>query len=134
MDLLATEQVGRLAVIVDHYPQVFPVNYRLDVPFVVFRTATDSPLGSSHLKNVGFEVDHIDPTTRTGWSVLIQGMGEDTSSRRPDTVSEHAQLLGVTSWIAGSKPRLIRIIPAQVTGRRITHADTIWPDSDVGFL
>jgi nitroimidazol reductase NimA-like FMN-containing flavoprotein (pyridoxamine 5'-phosphate oxidase superfamily) len=120
---LATEEVGRLAVVVDHYPQIFPVNYRLDDTIVVFRTAIDSPLLESHLHNVGFEVDHLDPVTRTGWSVLVQGMGEDISTRRPDLVSDRAQSLGVEPWVEGPKPRLIRIIPAKITGRRIPAHD-----------
>jgi len=83
LDLLATEQVGRLAVVVDLYPQVFPVNYRLDDFVVAFRTHIGTKLLAANHANVGFEVDHLDPVSRSGWSVLIQGMAEDTS---PTTV------------------------------------------------
>jgi nitroimidazol reductase NimA-like FMN-containing flavoprotein (pyridoxamine 5'-phosphate oxidase superfamily) len=119
MDLLATEQVGRLAVVVGLYPQVFPVNYRLDEWVVVFRTHVGTKLGAAHHNNVAFEVDHIDPVTQTGWSVLVQGMAEDIDGHRPGPVTERSEQLEINPWTGGDQPRLVRIIPAHVTGRRI---------------
>ncbi len=37
-DLLAQTNVGRLAVLVDGHPDIFPVNYVLDGDSIVFRT------------------------------------------------------------------------------------------------
>lgn len=36
--LLASQQIGRLGVMGEHYPLIFPVNYALDDGVVVFRT------------------------------------------------------------------------------------------------
>ncbi len=134
MALLAGAQVGRLAVMVGHYPQVFPVNYRLDDSVVVFRSNVGTKLLAAHHNNVAFEVDHIDPVTRTGWSVLVQGMAEDIVDQRPDTVTERSEALGVQPWTGGYRPRLVRVIPVHVTGRRIVGLDTGWAEDDRGYL
>jgi nitroimidazol reductase NimA-like FMN-containing flavoprotein (pyridoxamine 5'-phosphate oxidase superfamily) len=120
MQLLATQDIGRLAVMVEHYPQVFPVNYRLDGDIVVFRTHVGTKLLAAHHNNVAFEVDHLDPATRSGWSVLIQGMAEDIEGKRPGPVTERSHQLDIQPWAPGDKPRLVRIIPAKTTGRRIS--------------
>ena len=103
---------------VNHYPQVFVVNYRLDDFIVVFRTHAGTKLDAANHANISFQVDHIDETTRTGWSVLIQGMAEDVTDRVADPITERSRDLGVQPWVPGDKPRLVRIIPAHITGRR----------------
>jgi nitroimidazol reductase NimA-like FMN-containing flavoprotein (pyridoxamine 5'-phosphate oxidase superfamily) len=125
MRLLGTEQIGRLAVMVGHYPEIFPVNYRLDDFVVVYRTRLGTKLSDAHHQNIGFEVDHLDPVTRTGWSVLIRGMAEDIAARAPDAVTRRTQSLDVQSW-TDDDGWLVRIIPAYVTGRRIVPADLGW--------
>jgi nitroimidazol reductase NimA-like FMN-containing flavoprotein (pyridoxamine 5'-phosphate oxidase superfamily) len=37
-ELLATQRVGRVAVIVGHYPLVFPVKYAVDDKKILYRT------------------------------------------------------------------------------------------------
>lgn len=43
-DLLRGVSVGHLAVLVDGYPEVFPVNYKVDQQSVVFRTGEGAKL------------------------------------------------------------------------------------------
>jgi uncharacterized protein len=57
LNLLATAQVGRLALLVDGRPEILPVNYALDGDAVQFRTAEDSVLTNAALTEVAFEVD-----------------------------------------------------------------------------
>ena len=133
MDLLATKDVGHLAVMIGYYPQVFTVNYRLDDFVVVFRTQVGTKLAAAHHHNVGFHVDHVDAVTRTGWSVLVQGMAEDIGERRDDD-ARRARHLGVQPWVGGDRPRLVRIIPAHVSGRRLRREHVEWPDSGAGYL
>ena len=129
LDRLARKRLGRLAVVVDHYPQVFPVNYRLDDYVVVFRTHLGTKLLAANHANVGFQVDHVDEITRSGWSVLIQGMAEDVSDRRNDPITERGRALGVDSWAPGEQSRIVRIIPAHMTGRQITPGElSDWSD------
>jgi hypothetical protein len=64
---------------------------------------------------VGFEVDRIDEAHRDGWSVLVQGPAHHVSQE------ETARLTGtdVTPWAGGDRQLYVRIIPSQITGRRI---------------
>src|SRR5690606_4123134 len=75
--LLATEDVGRLAIVDGSTPLVFPVNYALDGDAVVFRTVPGTKLALGPRGAVSFEVDAIDRTARTGWSVLVVGHLEE---------------------------------------------------------
>src|SRR5438270_13114062 len=78
--LLASHQVGRLAVAYDGHPDVFPVNYVLDGEHVVFRTAEGSKLRGAEREPLAFEVDDIDLTSQTAWSVVVHGVGQRMTS------------------------------------------------------
>src|SRR5947209_13965495 len=74
--LLAAHNFGRLAVAMET-PVIRPVNYMFDESSqsVVFRTAEGSKFHALLLStNAAFEIDGIDPGSRTGWSVIIVGM------------------------------------------------------------
>jgi nitroimidazol reductase NimA-like FMN-containing flavoprotein (pyridoxamine 5'-phosphate oxidase superfamily) len=131
---LAQMEIGRLAVVFGHYPQIFPVNYRMDEHIVVFRTRPGTKLTAAHGKNVAFEVDYLDPVHHTGWSVSVQGMAEDVTDHRHDTVIERTEALGVEPWAGGPRSRLVRIIPAHITGRRITDPLHGWSTDGRGYL
>ena len=64
--LLSTQQVGRIAVVVGHYPLVFPVNYAVVEKAIVFRTGVGEKLWAIHRSNVTFEVDELDTVARSG--------------------------------------------------------------------
>jgi hypothetical protein len=134
LERLASERTGRLAVVVDHYPQIFCVNYVLDDFVVVFRTHVGSHLLAAHHTNIGFEVDHLDPATRLGWTVLIQGMAEDVTDRPRDATTERGKQLDIQPWAPGDKPRILRIIPAKITGRELLPGDPFWATDDRGYL
>jgi uncharacterized protein len=131
---VATQRVGRLAVMVNHYPQVFCVNYVLDDFIVVFRTHLGSTLLGAHHTNVGFEVDHLDHDEHRGWSVLIQGMAEDVTDRTEDAITDRSRGLDVAPWAPGDKPRILRVIPARITGREIVASDSLWATDGRGYL
>src|ERR1700745_2183202 len=76
LNLLASNSFGRLAVAMDA-PVIRPVHYGLDerAPSVVFRTADGSKFHAMLVNgNAAFEIDGIDQSSRTGWSVIIVGM------------------------------------------------------------
>jgi nitroimidazol reductase NimA-like FMN-containing flavoprotein (pyridoxamine 5'-phosphate oxidase superfamily) len=64
LNLLATAQVGRVALLIEGRPEILPVNYALDGDAVLFRTAEGSVLTKAALTEVAFEVDHVDGSTR----------------------------------------------------------------------
>ncbi|HEX6419474.1 MAG TPA: pyridoxamine 5'-phosphate oxidase family protein [Acidimicrobiales bacterium] len=116
--LLATDDVGRLAIVDGGTPLVFPVNYALDGEAVVFRTAPGTKLAAGPRGAVSFEVDAIDRTTRTGWSVLVVGHLEEVDRFDAATL-ERVRTLPVEPWSGGDTPHWMRLVPKRVTGRRI---------------
>jgi uncharacterized protein len=115
--LLSGERLGRVAVVDDQGPIVFLVNFVLDRNMVVFRTDEGTKLdAAARGSRVAFEIDGMDEAARSGWSVLVRG--EATEVTDP---AELARLrkLRLTPWAPGAKTHYVRILPAQLTGRRI---------------
>ena len=85
--LLAREHLGRVAVVDDRGPVVFPVNFVLDRHMVVFRTDEGTKLDAAcRGSRVAFEVDGTDTAAHTGWSVLVRGEAIEVT----DPASWHA--------------------------------------------
>jgi len=119
-ELLSGERLGRVAVVDDQGPVIFPVNFVLDRHMVVFRTDEGTKLGTAARGGrVAFEVDGADEAAHTGWSVVVRG--EATEVTDP---AELARLRKrrVSPWAPGAKSRYVRILPAKLTGRRISAA------------
>jgi nitroimidazol reductase NimA-like FMN-containing flavoprotein (pyridoxamine 5'-phosphate oxidase superfamily) len=116
--LLGTEPVGRLGVLVDSAPEIYPVNHAVDGESIVFRTDPGSKLrGLDRSPSVCFEVDEMDVTTSSGWSVLVKGRAIEIT----DPVElRKARELPLRFWVSGEKGHWVRIVPIEVTGRRIT--------------
>jgi len=115
--LLAASEVGRVGVVVDGEPLIFPVNYVFEGNSVVVRTSFGTMLSGAALALAAFEVDSFDLDRRSGWSVLVQGVGHDVTDAL-DLTSEHLQTLEVLPWAPGPKPRLLRIDVRTISGRR----------------
>ena len=118
-EFLATQPIGRVAIIVGHYPLVFPVNYAVDGKTILYRTGVGTKLYAVHRSNVTFEVDEIDTAHRSGWSVMVKGVAQELSLQRDRQVVSRAELSGADPWAPGDRRHLIRIVADQVTGRRI---------------
>jgi uncharacterized protein len=119
--LLASRRFGRLAVVSDGEPDVFPVNYVFDSARVAIRTDEGTKLAAAALARVAFEVDAVDEADQTGWSVVVRGTGYDISESI-DEVSRLMRELPVEAWAPGVKPNWIRIEPSAITGRRIRRS------------
>ena len=63
------------------------------------------------------EADELDDRLSTGWSVVVVGRAEQVQDP-----AEIASLFGRMRqpWAPGSRPLLVRIAPAEVTGRRFS--------------
>lgn len=113
-NVLSRGELGRLAVVVGEEPDIFPVNYVVDGPHVLFRTAPGSKLADLTVNpRVAFEVDEHDEGYAA--SVVIKGM-----ATRLELQSEidDADALPLTPWIPTLKYRWVRITPHSITGRR----------------
>jgi uncharacterized protein len=118
--LLATQKVGRVGVVLDNQPLILPVNYALDGDTVVFRTDPGSKLVAAVLERVAFEVDEIDNQGRMGWSVLVQGVGQELQSSDGEAF-ERAQAMLIVPWVGGEKQHWVRVVSKQISGRRVVR-------------
>ena len=111
--------MGRIGFVDAGSPVILPVNYTMDGPAVVFRTAQGSKLSASMMQRpVCFEVDDWDAQSHTGWSVLAKGVADEVLD---DQELERLAALPVRPW---SRPDLrdhwVRILVEELTGRRIS--------------
>jgi uncharacterized protein len=119
--LLTKAEIGRVVVSVGALPAALPVTYRVVGDNIVFRTAPGTKLTAAVDRTVvGFEVDELDPTTRSGWSVLVVG-----TSRVVTDLVEIAELdeAGIYSWLDADLTHYVKIDIQQISGRRLNHAD-----------
>ncbi len=117
---LSQETVGRLAVIVDDHPEVFPVNYVMADDRVVIRVDPGAKLNAliAH-PAVAFEIDGVDEERRNGWSVLVVGHADLVTD--PGEREKLASEVWPDPWVGGSKEHLIVIRPDSITGRYLLH-------------
>jgi nitroimidazol reductase NimA-like FMN-containing flavoprotein (pyridoxamine 5'-phosphate oxidase superfamily) len=109
--------IGRVLYSDRALPVIVPVNFVLAGTDVVIRTGRRSRLATHAAGHViAFEVDDIDSSSRSGWSVVLTGFAElvddPVEARRLDA-------LGLQSWAPGAADRYVRLRPDLVTGRRI---------------
>jgi len=113
--LVVGEEVGRLAVSVDRQPDIYPVNYAVEKETIVFCTAEGTKLSALSVDAfVAFEVDGWDAETGTAWSVVIKGRAVEVAMY--DLLDDLA--FPLFSWTVTPKPRFVRIVPKEITGRR----------------
>lgn len=116
--LLASRTLGRLVTVVAGQPEIFPVNFVVQRPTVLFRTAEGRKLLSSVMdERVAFEADDHD--FAGGWSVVVKGRADVMSDSADLERAERAQLL---SWVPTDKEHYVRIAAAEITGRRFRFA------------
>ncbi|WP_115787182.1 pyridoxamine 5'-phosphate oxidase family protein [Arthrobacter silvisoli] len=124
-ELLAASVVGRLALIVDGHPEIFPVNFVLERRSIVFRTAAGTKLWESRKEEpAAFEIDGYDPVAEEAWSVIVRG---STSLIDDPDEKSAADALGLEPWQPGTKSHYVRLAPRVLTGRRFkVNAPDVW--------
>ena len=120
---LRTETIGRVAVMVDGHPEIFPINYAVDDRGdIFFRTDQGSKLHAvASAPIVAFEIDGMDEEHELGWSVLVVGQARWLAA--PADLA-HARSLPLKPWAAGEKANVVRLVPSKVTGRRLFRRHT----------
>ena len=75
LTLLASRQVGRVAVSQEALPAIFPVRYRLVGGDIVFAAVLEPKSSTTMNRNViAFGVDDLEAAAHRGWSVLVVGV------------------------------------------------------------
>ncbi len=115
--LLSAALVGRVVFSVGALPAVVPVTFAVLDHAVVLRTAADTRLAAAADGAVlAFEVDEVDPVTRTGWSVVVTGVAEVVTDAFRRALIHSV----VEPFAPGDHQVYIRIPLSVVTGRRVT--------------
>jgi uncharacterized protein len=120
-ELLRGCEIGRLAISIAGHPDIFPVNFVVDHGTIVFRTEEGTKLAGAVLgQGVAFEVDGYDHPSTQAWSVVVKGAAREIEGMHElfDAVD-----LPLVPWQSGPKHRFVRIVPADVTGRRFCVVD-----------
>jgi nitroimidazol reductase NimA-like FMN-containing flavoprotein (pyridoxamine 5'-phosphate oxidase superfamily) len=97
---------------------VVPVNYVLDGRVIVFRTAPGTKIEGLRMGPVSFQLDHIDRSSRAGWTVLVTGVAYEATSYEVSDVH-------LEPWADGSRNIWVRILPGSVSGRRIKLPENV---------
>lgn len=123
--LLGQTGVGRLAVIAEGHPDVFPVNYKVDGQTLVFRTGAGTKQQAIQSDaTVALEADAVSSQFGLAWSVVVKGKAARTVPTGPDLDDIRRALF---PWQGVGQEHFIRITPESVTGRRFTvSAPLLW--------
>jgi hypothetical protein len=113
---LVNHAFGRLAVVMNDGPVIFPVNYAYVENAIVIRIGAGSKLASAPLTKVAFEIDYVHPNHVNGWSVVARGPAFDISTAI-DELSQEMRMLPFHPWLPGHKPYLLKINVKELTGR-----------------
>jgi hypothetical protein len=79
---------------------------------------------------VSFEVDGVDPTRRSGWSVLATG----TLHRIDTDAADFDTRFDPEPWIADGRDRWLVIHPTRITGRRLRQGNDDWAFTTAAYL
>ena len=119
VERLCDAPLGRLGVVVDGHPEIFPVTYGFDreTGSVVFESNNRTKAhGALNWPSVAFEVDGLDPDAGHGWSVLVLGKAEAITD--VDEVRRVAALQPAV-WSPDDTAVWVRVVPSRITGRRV---------------
>jgi hypothetical protein len=84
---------------------------------ILVRTAEGTVIDGHADEQIALEVDHIDEALCQGWSVLVRGQAHHVT--HPAELRRVREEASVWPWAGGDREVYVRILPTQVTGRRI---------------
>lgn len=118
-ELIRAAEFGRLSVVSEDGPDIFPVNTVVDRGSIVFRTDSGSKLEAIEATpEVAFEIDGREADTGHVWSVVVRGLA--TKIVDPSEVVSAIEL-EIAPWQSGRKGWWVRVSPRTVSGRRFAR-------------
>lgn len=125
---LRSSSIGRLAVIVDDAPEIFPVNFGVEHSAIIVRTGDGTKVDAIRDRpRVSFEIDGVESEAGTAWSIVLKGSAKEIRDAEElrETVS-----LDLSPLQSGKKNHFVRILAEEVTGRRFPVTDpSTWETS-----
>jgi len=124
--LMASVSVGRIIYTRRALPAVELVNFAFDHGDIVVRTEGGGKLAAATQHSVvAFEVDCLDASQQTGWSVTAIGQSREVTE--PGDIAR-LQTIALSSWARGPRDHFIRITPEILNGRRLLATGARAPD------
>ncbi len=117
LQILDRHRIGRVGVVVEGAPEIFPVNYAVMDGVIVFRTAPGTKLAYAPAQRVCFEIDGYDSSTGVGWSVVAHGVAQEASDG-DDALAQTARSAVPRPLAPGPRVHRVAIKPSRITGRR----------------
>ena len=119
--LLATVQIGRIAVSARALPVIIPVRFAMDDDRIVIATHHGTTLDNATRDTVvAFEADGATGESPFGWSVHVNGIASHITD---PTRLRRIAALQLPSWSTGQPTRFVAISTDHVEGRLVTGSD-----------
>ena len=109
--------------------EIFPVNFAASNGTVLIRTGAGKTLDTVvNAQQVSLEADGLNQYGTIAWSVVVKGRAVTVED--PEGYRE-AESAGLSPWQAGTKNRLVRVTPGEISGRRFVIAPpTRWASQE----
>lgn len=115
--LLSGGVFGRLALTTPGGPRIVPINYAVVDEALHFRTTPYSELASyGPGSEAAFEIDEIDHSRQTGWSVVALGRLEALT---PAELEDLRAVWVPRPWAGGQRNLHLRLRWREISGRRL---------------
>jgi nitroimidazol reductase NimA-like FMN-containing flavoprotein (pyridoxamine 5'-phosphate oxidase superfamily) len=114
--LLRTHNLGRLAIVIEGRPRIFPVNYAAAEDAIVFRTEPGAKLQHGPGAAACFEIDDYDERTSVAWSVMVVGALNDITDAK-DERGRRLRRVAVETMAPGQKLHWLALNADEVSGR-----------------
>jgi hypothetical protein len=123
---LEEHRIGRIALLVDEYPLIVPVNYRFVIlpgsrHWIAIRTHPGGVIERADMY-VSFEIDELNADRREGWSVVVRG----TLHHVDPNVADFGQRFDPDSWLHEQQNTWLVIEAFQITGRALHDRSGDW--------
>jgi nitroimidazol reductase NimA-like FMN-containing flavoprotein (pyridoxamine 5'-phosphate oxidase superfamily) len=123
MDRLGSVPFGRVVFTWQALPAVRPVNHIVDNGQVIIRTHEGAAIVTAASGDrgtvVAYEADHLDPCSRTGWSVVVTGLAHVVDE--PERSVRYREAL--QPWLAGDMDSVISIDARVITGFELVPSE-----------
>ena len=118
-NLLDGPRIGRVAWSREGSPGVIPVNVSVFDGALWFRSSpTSNLITEASGQPVSVQIDEIDPSRHTGWSVVVEGIAEVI---KDEDVPDMVDTLEV--WPSGDRSVHVRVERQKISGRKLMREE-----------